>query len=102
MAAIEELRAPAGVERAAARAERLLDHLALGILPLPYPLDTVLGVLGADKKRHEGRLRWVLPTDDGWTLDDAVPDELVAAVAQSVLAGRSTSTGTGAIARGAR
>ncbi|HJW22473.1 MAG TPA: bifunctional shikimate kinase/3-dehydroquinate synthase [Candidatus Limnocylindrales bacterium] len=86
----------------AERAERLLDALALGMSSLPYPPDTVLGLLDADKKRRDGRLRWVLPTDDGWTVDDEVPDELVAEVAQSVLAGRSTSTGTGAAAGAAR
>ena len=73
----------------ASRAERLLDALDLGATPLEYPVPTVLAVLEADKKRRDGSLRWVLPTDAGWSLDDAVPDELVAAVAASVLAGRA-------------
>lgn len=86
----------------AARAEQVLDTLELGVARLPYSVEAVLAILGADKKRRDGRLRWVLPTDDGWTLDDEVPDALVRRVAESVLAGRSTSAGTGAIAGAAR
>ncbi|HYL40576.1 MAG TPA: hypothetical protein VET90_04640, partial [Candidatus Binatus sp.] len=89
-------------EARAKRIEGVLDALRLATAPLPYPLEAVLGVLATDKKRRDGRLRWVLPTDAGWTLDDEVPDELVATVAQSVLAGRSTSAETGAIAGAAR
>ena len=47
------------------RADRitgLLDALALGVEPLPYPLETVLRHLGTDKKHAGGRLRWILPT----------------------------------------
>jgi shikimate kinase/3-dehydroquinate synthase len=84
------------------RAERLLDRLGLAVKPLPYPIEAVLGILGTDKKRRGGRLRWVLPTDMAWTLDDEVPDALVATVAQSVLAGRSTSAEAGATAGAAR
>ena len=40
-------------------------RLRLGIEPLPYPLETVLGHLATDKKHAGGRLRWVLPTADG-------------------------------------
>ena len=52
----------------AERAERVvavLDQLGLGVTPLPYPLETVLGHLATDKKHAGGRLRWVLPTGDG-------------------------------------
>jgi shikimate kinase / 3-dehydroquinate synthase len=75
------------------RIERLLDALSLAIDPLPYPLEEVLDVLGTDKKRRAGALRWVLPTGDGWTVSDAVPMPLVREVATSVLAGRAMTVG---------
>jgi len=75
------------------RIERLLDALSLGIDPLPYPLDEVLDVLGTDKKRRAGALRWVLPTGDGWLVSDRVPEALVRDVAASVLAGRDAVVG---------
>lgn len=77
------------------RIERVLDSLSLAIDPLPYPLDEVLDVLGTDKKRRTGALRWVLPTGDGWTVSDAVPMPLVRDVAASVLAGRAAAVGAG-------
>lgn len=70
----------------AARITRLLDTLGLGIEPLPYSLETVLGHLAADKKHSDGRLRWVLPTADGVAVRDDVPTEVVAAAASSLLA----------------
>jgi 3-dehydroquinate synthetase len=72
----------------AARIERLLDGLALGAAPLPYPVDAVIEAMGADKKRAGGRIRWVLPTADGIVVRDGVPDEVVAAAVGEVLAGR--------------
>ena len=48
----------------AARIGGLLDALGLGVEPLPYALDAVLGHLATDKKHAGGRLRWVLPTAD--------------------------------------
>jgi len=71
----------------ASRLEALLDRLALGAAPLPYPLDTVLAATATDKKHAGGRLRWVLPTGDGIVVRDDVPDEVVRAAAGSVLAG---------------
>jgi 3-dehydroquinate synthase len=71
----------------AGRIERLLDRLALGALPLPYPIEAVLDVTGTDKKHAGGRLRWVLPTTDGYLVRDDVPVDLVAAAVRSVLAG---------------
>jgi shikimate kinase / 3-dehydroquinate synthase len=71
------------------RIEGLLDRLDLGVAPLPWSIDTVLGLLARDKKHHGGRLRWVLPTADGWALDDAVPDAIVRVATASVLAGRA-------------
>jgi len=69
-----------------ARIERLLDVLGLGAGTLPYPLDTVLAHLGADKKHRTGRLRWVIPTATGHAVRDDIPDELVREVASGLLA----------------
>jgi shikimate kinase/3-dehydroquinate synthase len=69
-----------------ARISTLLDTLDLGIAPLPYALDTVLGHLATDKKHAAGRLRWVLPTAEAVVVRDDVPAEVVAAAAASLLA----------------
>jgi shikimate kinase / 3-dehydroquinate synthase len=71
----------------ASRVERLLDRLVLGAAPLPYPIDTVLAATVTDKKHAGGRLRWVLPTADGYLVRDDVPDEAVVAAVRSVLVG---------------
>jgi shikimate kinase/3-dehydroquinate synthase len=71
----------------AARIERLLDRLDLGRTPLPYSIASVLGHLETDKKHAAGRLRWVLPTGDGWTVRADVPGELVERVTSAVLSG---------------
>ena len=76
----------------AARITGLLDRLELGLAPLPYPLDAVLGATLMDKKHSDGRLRWVLPTADGIVVRDDVPEELVAEAATAVLAGTSTAS----------
>ena len=70
----------------AARIESVLDRLDLARAPLPYPLETVLDHLTADKKHAAGRLRWVLPTADGHVVRDDVPDEIVRSVASEFLA----------------
>ncbi|HEX2626069.1 MAG TPA: bifunctional shikimate kinase/3-dehydroquinate synthase [Candidatus Limnocylindrales bacterium] len=72
----------------AARIERLLDALELGTAPTGLDLAEVLGFMATDKKHAGGSLRWVLPTADGYTIDAAVPEELVLDVAGGVLAGR--------------
>jgi 3-dehydroquinate synthase len=69
----------------AARVERLLDAIGLGSGVLPYPLADVLDHLGADKKHRGGRLRWVLPTADGYVVRDDVDDDLVRDVAAGLL-----------------
>ena len=71
----------------AARVETLLDRLDLGRMPLPHPLGAVLDAIATDKKHHGGRLRWVLATAGGWTVRADIPDDVVADVARSVLAG---------------
>jgi 3-dehydroquinate synthetase len=76
----------------ARRIEALLDRLALGQAPLPYPLDAVIEATGTDKKHSGGRLRWVLPTVDGVVVRDDVPDEVVRAAAATVLAGAGTGS----------
>jgi shikimate kinase / 3-dehydroquinate synthase len=87
-----------GVERGAtpperaARIERVLDACGLGVDPLPLPIEAVLELLAADKKRRDGRLRWVLPTADGYLVDGEVPDGLVRLVAEGVLRGRDAAT----------
>ena len=75
----------------AARIEGLLDRLALGSVPLPYPLDAVVAATGTDKKNAGGRLRWVLPVADGYVVRDDVPADAVRAAVAAVLAGRPAS-----------
>ena len=83
-----------GVERGvtpperAARVEALLDRLGLGAAPLDVDVDRVLDAIRVDKKSLAGRIRWVLPTADGFVLDREVPDELVRRVATEIVAGR--------------
>ncbi len=77
----------------ARRILRLLDTLHLGTAPLDYPTDAVLAAAGTDKKHAGGRLRWVLPTADGVTVRDDVPDDAVSAAVASVLSGAGASSG---------
>ncbi len=81
------------------RIERLLDDLELGRAPLPYSPEAVMTATGADKKHASGRLRWVLPTEDGVVVRDDVPPEPVAAAVRSVLAGSTAAIARGAEAR---
>jgi shikimate kinase/3-dehydroquinate synthase len=82
-------------ETRASRVSALLDALELAREPLPYPVDEVLGHLGADKKHGASGLRWVLPTDDGVIVRDDVPAEVVEAAARSLLGeGAGTTSGT--------
>ncbi|MCU0482904.1 MAG: bifunctional shikimate kinase/3-dehydroquinate synthase [Chloroflexi bacterium] len=71
----------------ATRIEDLLDRLELGRATLALAPAAVLAHLATDKKRRAGRLRWVLPTETGWTVRSDVPDDLVERVATGVLAG---------------
>ena len=74
------------------RAERiggLLDRLGLATEPLPLPLETVLAHLATDKKHADRRLRWVLPTADGFVVRDDVDAATVAGAASSLLAAGS-------------
>ena len=69
----------------AERIGRLLDRLELARDPLPYPETAVLAHLATDKKHTAGRLRWVLPTEDGVTVRDDIDTATVAAAAASLL-----------------
>lgn len=71
----------------AERLEKLLTALQLGVERLDLPMERVLDALATDKKHAAGRLRWVLPTEDGVTIRADVPGELVAEVAAEVMAG---------------
>jgi shikimate kinase / 3-dehydroquinate synthase len=69
----------------AERIERLLTDLGLATERLPYPLDSVLAALAADKKHADGALRWVLPTADGSVVRSDVPADVVERAAASLL-----------------
>jgi shikimate kinase / 3-dehydroquinate synthase len=73
----------------AMRIGRLLDALKLAQEPLPYPIETVLEHLAADKKHQAGHLRWVLPTADGVTIRTDIEPALVQRAATSLLAAGS-------------
>lgn len=72
----------------AARANRLLDRLSLGIERLDIPVAEVIAFIEADKKRRDGRLRWVLVDSAGVTIRDDVPMSVAEAAISMVLAGR--------------
>jgi 3-dehydroquinate synthetase/shikimate kinase len=72
-----------------ARIEALLDRLGLGIGPLALPADAVRVAMGRDKKHAAGRLRWVLPSDDGVVVRDDVPEAVVDPIVDGILAGRT-------------
>jgi 3-dehydroquinate synthase len=71
----------------AARIEALLDRLALGAAPLPFPADAVVEATATDKKRAGGRQRWVLPTAAGYLVRDDIDEQPVVDAVRSVLAG---------------
>ena len=71
----------------AGRIGRLLDGLGLATGSLPYPLETVMAHLAADKKHAAGRLRWVIPTADGVVVRDDIEPAIVERAAAGSLAG---------------
>ncbi len=73
------------------RIERLLTTVGLATEPLPYPIETVLGALAADKKHADGALRWVLPTAEGSVVRADVPADVVEAAAASLLAAKGAA-----------
>ncbi|HEX6988801.1 MAG TPA: 3-dehydroquinate synthase [Bacillota bacterium] len=70
----------------AARVERLLHRLGLPTrLPAGLSPQQVLAAAGSDKKRRDGRLRWVLPAGLGRVvIRDDVPSEAVLATLQDL------------------
>ncbi len=70
----------------AARIEALLTRLGLAVDALPYSPATVRELLLADKKHRGGRLGWILPTADGVTTDEEVPDDLIDRITAELLA----------------
>jgi 3-dehydroquinate synthetase/shikimate kinase len=73
----------------AARIARVLESLELAREPLPYPIETVLDHLSADKKHAAGRLRWVLPTADGVAVRADIDAAVVERAASAMLAAGS-------------
>jgi 3-dehydroquinate synthetase/shikimate kinase len=73
----------------ARRITQLLDRLALATEPLPFGLDAVMAHLETDKKHVDARLRWVLPTSDGFVVRDDIERAAVEAAASSLLAASS-------------
>lgn len=61
----------------AARANRLLDRIGLAQTPLDVSVDRILDYVGSDKKRLDGRSRWVLVGAKGITVRDDVPASMV-------------------------
>jgi shikimate kinase/3-dehydroquinate synthase len=79
-----------------ARAERigaLLDTLRLGEGRLPFPAAPVRNALANDKKHAAGRLRWILPTADGVVVRSDVPDAVVDAAIEALLAPSAAASG---------
>lgn len=81
----------------AARIEELLDRLGLGLGRAPVDGAAVFGAMAHDKKHELGRLRWVLPTADGYQVRRDVPEALVRRVVDE-LVGRPASTTTPVVA----
>ena len=70
----------------AARANRLLARIGLGQTPLDVPVDQIIDYIEADKKRLEGRTRWVLVGRDAVMVRDDVPGSTVRdAVTRSIV-----------------
>ena len=63
----------------AARVNSALDRLGLAIEPPAVAPEDVMVHMATDKKHAQGRLSWVLPTDEGVVVRSDVPAEAVAA-----------------------
>jgi 3-dehydroquinate synthase len=76
-----------------ARVNTALDRLGLAIEPPAVAPDDVMEHMATDKKHAQGRLGWVLPTDEGAVVRSDVPTEAVAAgVAAALRLARSGMT----------
>ena len=74
----------------AARAARLLRRLDLGQEPINVPVPEVLEYIEADKKRRDGKLRWVLVGKAGAEVHEDVPPAVAGAAISAVLTGTTT------------
>jgi 3-dehydroquinate synthase len=59
------------------RLNRLLDRLGLAVDRPNVTVEAVRGHMATDKKHAQGRLSWILPTDDGVAIRSDVPSEIV-------------------------
>ncbi|MGI9095999.1 MAG: bifunctional shikimate kinase/3-dehydroquinate synthase [Candidatus Limnocylindrus sp.] len=73
----------------AERAAALLDRLGLGVAPRNERAADLLTIAQRDKKVAAGKIRWVLPTGDGYTVRDDLPASLVESAVTAALAGRA-------------
>ena len=71
------------------RAAALLDRLGLGVAPRSERAAELLAIAQRDKKVAAGRIRWVVPTGDGYTVRDDLPASLVEGAVAAALAGRA-------------
>ena len=85
----------------AARAARLLRRLDLGQEPIDVPVPEVLGYIEADKKRRDGKLRWVLVGKAGAEVHEDVPPAVAGAAISAVLTGDHLQGRRGVLTRDA-
>lgn len=71
----------------AARANRLLGKIGLAQAPLEVPVDRVLDYIDSDKKRLDGKSRWVLVAAEGVTVRNDVPAPIVRDAVTRTIAG---------------
>ena len=71
----------------AARATALLDALGLGSAARRESPDALIAATAHDKKVAGGKVRWVLPTANGYAIRDDVPATLVLHAVTQMLAG---------------
>jgi 3-dehydroquinate synthetase len=73
----------------AQRATRVLDRLGLAVSRLDVPVAEAMAFAAADKKRLDGRLRWVLVGDRGAVIRDDVPASTAVSAVAEALIGRA-------------
>ena len=83
----------------AARANRLLQRLELGQERVVVRVEEVLGYIESDKKRRDGKLRWVLVGASGVEVHEDVPPDLVRTTISVVLAGAAPPSDRGLLTR---
>ena len=83
----------------AARATRLLQRLDLGQAPISVPVPEVLAYIEADKKRRDGKLRWVLVGNAGAEVHEDVPPAVARAAIDAVLSGNAAPVVRGVLTR---